>query len=250
MTVRLPSVPVRAALIDPQSGRLAREWYEFFNALRTSVGGDLALIDPGAQADAFAPVAVTMGDNTPDASPVAIMAAPPADAVPVALAEPLFPDAPRDGATYARRNGLWVTAGSGILTAVKTANESRTSNTLAPDDDLQLTLEADTYYAIQGVLHYTGNTAGDFRAGLTIVSGLSGGVSEFANAANAVAGVPLGGVINMAAAGTTADRLTTFSATFYGATTPGVLAVNWAQQVTNAEASVLWRGSWVTATPL
>lgn len=85
MTVRVPAIPVRASVLDRRSGLMAREWLEFFNGLRLAQGGDGAITDPGAQADAFSPVGVS-GLQAASPAPVGVSMVT-NDAAPVALCD-------------------------------------------------------------------------------------------------------------------------------------------------------------------
>ena len=91
------------------------------------------------------------------------------DSAAVALntAKVTFPEAPNDGTQYARKDLGWETIVGGsspILTAVKTADETKVSDTtLALDSELFIALEANTYYMIKLNWKYASGGTPDFK---------------------------------------------------------------------------------------
>ena len=67
MTRSVAPIPARAPLIDARTGRITREWMDFFQGLRFTVGGDAARVG-GSTADDLAPVSVAVVAR--DAAPV------------------------------------------------------------------------------------------------------------------------------------------------------------------------------------
>ena len=83
MTRSVAPIPARAPLIDARTGRITREWMDFFQGLRFTVGGDAARVG-GSTADDLAPVSVAVAAR--DASPVSVLTVA-SDAAPVAICD-------------------------------------------------------------------------------------------------------------------------------------------------------------------
>lgn len=83
MTIGLSPIPTRAPLIDARTGRLTREWLDFFQGLRLTVGGNAARVT-GSTADPLSPVGVAV--MVADAAPVSVHTAA-HDAAPVAVCD-------------------------------------------------------------------------------------------------------------------------------------------------------------------
>jgi hypothetical protein len=140
------------------------------------------------------------------------------------------------------------------LLASKTADTSRSSTvTLASDPDLQLLVTAGKRYAIdaQLIVRCVAGAGQGYRTTLTMASGTAGATSWFADsdADNIVASDnPL--ATNAVGSTCTAASGRRVVSGYVDVTGSGTLAIQWAQQSSNANATVMKAGSWMRATQL
>lgn len=137
------------------------------------------------------------------------------------------------------------------LAKFKTGDESLPSSTAYQDDDhLVVPVEANRDYIVEALLLFTGDPAADAKWQFTLPAGsvMSWGTFTVDSAA-AIAttgasnsGSPAGNVVT-GVAGTGTFRATFIRGTLEVGGTPGNLTLQWAQNVSNATATVLRRGS-------
>lgn len=148
-------------------------------------------------------------------------------------------------------NGLAVAAGVGSQrTPYKAADATgRTTTTLAVDTDLLATVEANATYTVEGHFEFTGAAGGDIKFDWVIPSGaaltwalLGTGTANFTDYDASV-------ITATTARGARGNGATVQSANPRGtltvSSTSGTIQVRWAQNTTNATATVLKAGSWI-----
>jgi ABC-type tungstate transport system permease subunit len=128
---------------------------------------------------------------------------------------------------------------------VKTSDESvASSTTLQDDNDLVVALEANSYYHFEVMHVYTGHSAADLKVGFTGPAGSTGHFSvrySAAGAGNAVGGA---GALQ-SAVGSSTVSVSGSIGYIYTAGTAGNLQLVWAQNTSNATATVMKEGSWI-----
>jgi len=141
------------------------------------------------------------------------------------------------------------------LSVVKIGNTSRASVTAHADDpELQLAVAANTSYMVESLMIYDAGL-GLISLGLTIPAGATSSftpegldVAVTASTTGAQRRAIGGAGIGSGGAGvaTAADprAIVTVGAT------PGTVAINWAQNTSNATATILKAGSWLKLTPI
>ncbi|MCP3758222.1 hypothetical protein [Streptomyces sp. TBY4] len=143
----------------------------------------------------------------------------------------------------------------------KSADQSITSSTVNVNDNaLLVPVEANAKYIVNGMLLYSAHSSADIRMGWT---GPSDATFEWIIHAQTTAtgGVASNGVVvdrqvigNSAfpLGGFGAENSTFMTAPLWGrlvtSTTAGTLQLNWAQQTSNATASIMRAGSWLMLT--
>lgn len=134
--------------------------------------------------------------------------------------------------------------------AYKTSDTSRASTTtLTADPDLQFAVAANAKYYFSGTFYYTGGTQGssDFKIGWTFPAGLT---MIIAKSFIDTTGAWVGGTVSVqtdtpvfGTAVTLGNRTVQMSGTIFVSSTAGTLALTWAQNTSNATATVLKAGS-------
>lgn len=137
--------------------------------------------------------------------------------------------------------------GGGFTVITKTADETKNNDTtLALDDELFFTSEANGTYVIQAVLRVTGDAVPDMKirtSGPTGSTGkrTSGTWASTAGAAtsdiSAVSGITLSGV--------TAPKVISFWVYMVTSTTTGSIGIEWAQNTSDAADSTMQKGSFI-----
>lgn len=129
------------------------------------------------------------------------------------------------------------------LQAVRSSTQSKTNSTLANDDTLFLALAANATYLVAGKLFYSGDTSGsgDLKIAWTLPSGATGRYDYIhTNLSHAYASFPDDWTGTLTAetqgagtivTGTIEGTLTTSSA--------GTLRLRWAENTTNATATIM-----------
>lgn len=154
-----------------------------------------------------------------------------------------------DVPTAAQVNGWFVNT----LYAVKTANESVTSNVTPQDDDhLTLSVEANASYLVQALFKFDGATAGDFRwkfvgpAGATY-DGINSGLTNAAatTADDHAPYTPINTDNNHGALGAGTAVAASSTGLLIVAGTAGNFKVQWAQSFSSATATILQAGSFI-----
>lgn len=162
-------------------------------------------------------------------------------------------EAPNDGTKYVRQNEGWVaesTGSSGILTAVKTADETKTEDdTVSLDSDLQITLEANSYYDIEVQLLYTAGGVPDFRTQFEVPSGSDGIWWRIIND-DTFGLTELTTVTSHNGLGTTTEAYVRFFVNIYTDSTSGTFGVKWAQNSSSTIITTLQKGSSIKAVKL
>lgn len=141
-------------------------------------------------------------------------------------------------------------------TVRKPADTGRTSTTSATaDPDLSLTLEAGQNYVLLGMIAYTGDPAGDMKGNFSLPSGATlaatyraQGSGASATAGSIVVDLQSGGTGTLFTFGclSSSTALTgMFLGSVYGGS-GGTFAFTWAQSSSNATATTLKAGSFLT----
>jgi len=147
------------------------------------------------------------------------------------------------------KGNLASSGASPILTAYKTADESKVSdNTQVLDTDLQMELEANSVYNIQASWIVSGDSTSDFRWLFEVPTGASG---NYADGVQTSAGSA--GIITFA----TAKTIQTTSSIKYGSivgiittTDAGTFGLKWSQGNLNVASTTLYKGSNIILTKL
>lgn len=142
-----------------------------------------------------------------------------------------------------------------------TARTSTTSRTADPELTLNLAASITYRVTLRALLTSAANAAGDFSFDLTFPTGATASGATVALdlglASSSVSSLVAGAVANTASPfGTFAVGCSTtltqaiLICTVEMSTTAGALAVSWAQQASNANATTLKAGSWLEAVPV
>lgn len=152
-------------------------------------------------------------------------------------------------------NGNLSVAGIGKNTiAVKSVNQSITSNTtFANDADVKLPVAANATYLMTSVLKYDADASGDFAAqwigpaGASAVGSVTGLLVSATNDTNLfVVGFTLSDLHAFGGRGTGVPRAGQWVGTITTGATAGTLQLQWAQYTSDAVATVLYAGSFLT----
>lgn len=145
-------------------------------------------------------------------------------------------------------------AGSNVLIARKTADETKNSDaTLANDTDMQVTVAANTTYLFEGALFFNSNSSPDIQFGINIPSGrVDVGQHTVQSATNttktAIFHTVDASAQTMATNGT--DFISVLSGTVEIAGTGGTVAMMWSQQTSNAADTIMYEGSFIKLTEI
>ncbi|MFJ4617431.1 hypothetical protein [Streptomyces sp. NPDC088812] len=141
------------------------------------------------------------------------------------------------------------------LHAAKASSTSRASTTtISADPDLQLPVEANAQYLIHFYFRISGNAAGDMDIQLTTPAGCTGSYSVTGRLAGASAGdgdarTSTRTTFNVetlySTPSTAAAQANHGAGRLITGATAGTLSVDWAQNVSNATASVMESDSWM-----
>jgi hypothetical protein len=144
------------------------------------------------------------------------------------------------------------------LFARKTATESVTSSTtLQDDDDLTVSVLANTVYTVQAMLRYDGATTGDMKYKFVVPSGASflyanmiPATSITGSAGNTTnfAGFDDTQTLSVGAAGAGTTLAIAISGLLVVGGTAGTFKLQWAQQTSDATATRMFAGSFLRAT--
>lgn len=136
--------------------------------------------------------------------------------------------------------------------AVKVSATSRANSTQSADPELTLPVDSSAIYHLTVVLHFDGPTAGDIQvqwaapAGTAMTMVLMGLVATAAlNTDDVTFGAPTASPWAVAAGclGAGTNTALMLAGTVVTSSTAGTLALNWAQQTTNATPTILHVGS-------
>lgn len=152
----------------------------------------------------------------------------------------------------------FLSSGFPIIMKYKTADVSRASTAAyADDNELAASVVASAAYSVEVYGNYQAGATGQIKFQMTFPTGatLEGGSWEYD------AGTDAAGAVNWASNGTlSSSSPAAFVAGLVGtggnvpfrltgllitSTTPGILALQWAQNVSNATATILRKGSWM-----
>jgi len=134
------------------------------------------------------------------------------------------------------------------IRSVKTITETRANVTaLSNDADLRLQVNANTSYALTGVLMFVAGTAVDARMRFTSISGAE--LRYTRDLDNTTAGQALFNTSYLIPTNT-GNRQTTISGVLMTGSSGGELVLQWAQNVSSASALTLRKGSYLMLTPL
>lgn len=150
-------------------------------------------------------------------------------------------DAPSDGNKYVRQDASWalLDAGTTILTAYKTADETKVNDVaLAPDADLTIPVGVGVYN-VKIVLLYTADAVPDFKFTVSVP-----GAGSYFEGANFMYGVniPIAENSLFILAGSGNERIA-FVHGIVVANEAGNVVVNWAQNTSSANATTLHAAS-------
>lgn len=153
----------------------------------------------------------------------------------------------------------WIPEGSQIKSAIKTSNESvSSSTTLQDDNELFVTVDANTNYYVECLLKYTGETAADFRVGFTLPAGATltwfhGGLDDTVTSwwgiLNRTA-FSAASVATIGAGGSGSQGFAHIRGLLKVSATPGTVQFRWAQWASNATAVTVFADSFMVATRL
>jgi hypothetical protein len=137
-----------------------------------------------------------------------------------------------------------------LLTAVKEADESVTSSTtIQDDDDLQLTLAANSYYKLEAhVIVFSASATPDFRFQYVAADGTWDGLQEFITETLDLKESTPELNINLTSAGAT--QVIRLTASVQTGGSGGLFKLRWAQTTSNATATTVKAGSFMRAEKL
>lgn len=141
------------------------------------------------------------------------------------------------------------------LDAAKTVSTSRASNaTATADPELQVQVEANAEYEFTAFIRYSGGTTGDLKCGFTGPSGSSGSwgartmstTATVATDSSDAIRTPLGSTKSIGCISTTAGQTFTAKGRLITSGSAGTFSFDWAQDVSNATATVIESDSYFT----
>ena len=138
----------------------------------------------------------------------------------------------------------------------KTADESRSATTtLADDTHLVFAAEANAAYLMWGWIKYFADNTPDIKMQFTVPTGCLGEWAWIMPGAGTLAGSVNGysvrtesndvGVVRTGYGTSNTDQNTPVSGLFRMSSTPGNIALQWAQNVSDAAATILYTDSWL-----
>lgn len=138
----------------------------------------------------------------------------------------------------------------------KTADESRSATTtLADDTHLVFAAEANAAYLMWGWIKYFADNTPDIKMQFTVPTGCLGEWAWMMPGAGTLAGSVNGysirtesndvGVVRTGYGTSNTDQNTPVSGLFRMSSTPGNIALQWAQNVSDAAATILYTDSWL-----
>jgi hypothetical protein len=141
-------------------------------------------------------------------------------------------------------------------TVRKTADESRAATTtLADDTHLVFAAEANAVYTMWGWVKYFADNTPDIKMQFTVPTGCLGEWAWMMPGAGTLAGSVNGysirtesndvGVVRTGYGTSNTDQNTPVSGLFRMSSTPGNIALQWAQNVSDAAATILYTDSWL-----
>lgn len=143
--------------------------------------------------------------------------------------------------------GDFGSGGSSTLTAYKTADQSKTSTTtLADDADLTVTLEASSVYAFEMMLRADIAVTPDMDFAFTMPAGTAGSISP--PGINSVTETDMSSEYNIKGGGNV--TINSFIGQVETSTTAGAFTFKWAQNISDASATTVKKGSWIRLTKL
>lgn len=148
----------------------------------------------------------------------------------------------------------WATPASGgatILKAYKSADQSKTNNTYADDTHLTTTVEANANYIVRVVFYVSqGSATPNIKAQFVAPSGTTDiyGISQNTDSTPQISTISgIAGALNLGfSAPIIGDNMCTFDGSLSTGANAGTLKIQWAQNTTNASATTVKRGSYMT----
>jgi hypothetical protein len=140
------------------------------------------------------------------------------------------------------------------ISAAKTVSTSRASNTTATaDPELQALVEANAQYEFTAYIRYSGDPTGDLKCAFTGPASSSGswGARTMDTAATTSTGAsqairtPIGTTKSIGNISTSAPQTFNVQGRLITSSTPGTFSFDWAQDVSNATATVIESDSWM-----
>lgn len=157
-----------------------------------------------------------------------------------------------DGKVFDGHDGTgWVAAAQYMSLARKASDESITSSTTMQDDnDLLHTVRASAVYEMTAYISYTSNTTADIKFGWTYPAGLTinylAHVRPVATAVNDTYDLIQTDPLALEGAGVATRRSAFFLGLVVVSSTAGTLQLQWAQNTSDAGATALKAGSFMT----
>ncbi len=137
----------------------------------------------------------------------------------------------------------------------KTADESRSATTTLDDTHLVFAAEASAVYTMWGWVKYFADNTPDIKMQFTVPTGCLGEWAWIMPGAGTLAGSVNGysvrtesndvGVVRTGYGTSNTDQNTPVSGLFRMSSTPGNIALQWAQNVSDAAATILYTDSWL-----
>ena len=160
-------------------------------------------------------------------------------------------DAPSDGTGYVRKDGAWaaetVGGGGSELKVYRTTDNVRINENANPiDEELQVTLEANSYYELDYKLRFQSDEAADFRATLVVPTGATGSITNSNSGANNTSGL----TSIMIFSTVTTTEYWIFVKGHVQTVDAGVFGVAWSGRYNVAFTTTLFKGSNLTLTKL
>lgn len=159
-------------------------------------------------------------------------------------------DAPSDGGSYVRRNGVWVTTPS-VLTYVKTSDQAVVSSTDFVDDlDMSSeTLLANSVYLFEMILIFTAGTAEDLQHTITRTGLTDADLQVTFDLDTVTASVfTFDSVYTCAGAGVTSLRMGSYQGYLITGADTGSVTVQFRQQVAGTNPTTMRAGSMMMLT--
>ena len=137
-----------------------------------------------------------------------------------------------------------------IITAVKTSDETKNNdNSVALDSELQISLDANSYYEIEVQLLYEAGGTPDLRTQFEVPTGSGGSFWRTNNTSN-INSNNLTSIISNLGLGVGTSTHTRMRVNIYTDTTSGTFGVKWAQNKSHSHNTTIYRGSSIKAIKL